>query len=98
MKNVTKLFLGAVSLVGLLGGVSAPASAQDATPAAAPAPDWALTGYIDVQSDYKFRGISQNKRNPSPQGSLGLTGPDGFYVGTWTSTVDWALGGQNNNP
>ncbi|HWM61278.1 MAG TPA: TorF family putative porin [Rhizomicrobium sp.] len=98
MKNSIKLLLGAVSLVGLFGGVSAPALAQDAAAAAPAAPDWALTGYIDVQSDYKFRGISQNKRDPSPQGSLGLTGPDGFYVGVWTSTVDWNLAGQNSNP
>ena len=98
MKNLTRLFLGAVSLVGLLGGVSAPASAQDAAAAAPPAPDWALAGFVDVQSDYKFRGISQNKRDPSPQGSLTLTGPDGFYASVWTSTVDWQLAGQNNNP
>jgi uncharacterized protein (TIGR02001 family) len=96
MKNLTKLFLGAASLVGLLSTTGGVAMAQDA--AAAPAPDWALTGAIDVQSDYKFRGISQNKRNPSPQGTLNLTGPDGFYVGTWASTVDWQAFGMNNNP
>jgi uncharacterized protein (TIGR02001 family) len=93
MKNLTKLFLGAVSLTGMAIS-AAPAFADDA-PAA---PAWALTGAIDVQSDYKFRGISQNKRNPSPQGTLNLTGPDGFYVGTWTSTVDWNLAGLNSNP
>lgn len=90
MKNVTKLFLGAVSLAGAVTA-AAPAFAQDA-------PAWALTGAIAVQSDYKFRGISQNDRDPSPQGTLNLTGPEGFYVGTWASTVDWKLGGLNNNP
>src|SRR4051812_22617177 len=89
MKNLTKLFLGAVSLAGVTS-VAAPAFAQDA-------PTYGLTGYVQVQSDYKFRGISQNDREPSPQGSLSLTGPEGFYVGTWASTVDWKLG-QNNNP
>jgi uncharacterized protein (TIGR02001 family) len=98
MTKFARLFLSAASLASLLGaGTSTAALAQDA--AAAPAaPDWALTAAIDVQSDYKFRGISQNKRDPSPQGTLNLTGPDGFYVGTWASTVDWQLGGQNNNP
>src|ERR1700753_971206 len=99
MKKFANVFLGAASLVGaLVMGSSTVALAQDAAAAAPPAPDWALTGAIDVQSDYKFRGISQNKRNPSPQGTLNLTGPDGFYVGAWASTVDWKLGGQNSNP
>jgi len=93
MKKLTRLFLGAASLVGLLGGVSAPASAQDA---AAAAPDWALAGYIDVQSDYKFRGISQNDREPSPQGSLTLSGPEGFYISTWASTIDFDPGNSGN--
>ena len=90
MKNLTKLFLGAASLAGLVA-VTAPSFAQDAPP-------WAITGAIDIQSDYKFRGISQNKRDPSPQGTLNVTGPEGFYVGTWASTVDWQAFGMNNNP
>jgi len=77
MKNSTKLFLGAVSLVGV-ATAAAPAFAQDAPP-------WALTGYVAVTSDYKFRGISQNDRNFAPQGSLNVTGPEGFYVGAWAS-------------
>jgi uncharacterized protein (TIGR02001 family) len=90
MKNSTKLFLGAMSLAGVCSA-AAPAFADDA-------PSWSLTGAIDVQSDYKFRGISQNDRDPSPQGTLNLSGPEGFYVGTWASTVDWKLGGLNSNP
>ena len=68
MKNSTKLLLGAVSLLGV---GSAPALAQDA-------PQFSLAGSVAVTSDYKFRGISQNDREPSPQGSLTLTGPEGF--------------------
>ena len=93
MKNLTKLFLGAASLVGLLGGASVPVLAQDA---AAPAPDFALTGYVAVTSDYRFRGISQSNRDFAPQGSLNLTGPDGFYVGTWASTIDFDPGNSSN--
>ena len=81
MRHVTKLLLGAATLAGAFTA-SAPAFADDA-------PAWALSGYVDVTSDYKFRGISQNDRSPSPQGSLNLTGPNGFYVGTWASTVDF---------
>ena len=71
MKNSTKLLLGAVSLVGVCSA-AAPAFAQDAPP------PWALTGSVAVTSDYKFRGISQNDRNFAPQGSLTVTGPEGF--------------------
>jgi len=81
MKNLTKLFLGAVSLAGV-GSASVPAVAQDA-------PAFSLAGAVAVTSDYKFRGISQNDREPSPQGSLTLTGPEGFYVSAWASTVDF---------
>jgi uncharacterized protein (TIGR02001 family) len=83
MKNTTKLLLAAASLAGVCATTAAFA---DDAPAA---PTWSLTGAIDVQSDYKFRGISQNDREPSPQGTLNLSGPEGFYIGTWASTVDF---------
>jgi len=95
MKNLTKLALGSLSLLGL-AMAAAPAYAQDA--AAAPAPDWALAGTVDVQSDYRFRGISQSHKNPVPQGALNLTGPDGFYIGSWISQINWQAGGINENP
>jgi uncharacterized protein (TIGR02001 family) len=81
MKNMTKLLLGAASLAGLVA-VAAPSFAQDA-------PAWALAGSVAVTSDYRFRGISQSDRNFAPQGSLNLTGPEGFYVGAWASRVDF---------
>jgi uncharacterized protein (TIGR02001 family) len=96
MKKLMKLALAPLSLVGLLA-VAPAANAQDAA-AAPPAPDWALAGSVAVQSDYRFRGISQSDRNPVPQGSLNLTGPDGFYVGTWVSQINWQLNGKNENP
>jgi uncharacterized protein (TIGR02001 family) len=90
MKNLTIFAFAAASLLS----TATAALAQ----AAAPAPDWSLSGYVDVQSDYRFRGISQSKRDPVPQGSLNLSGPDGFYVGTWLSKINWQLGGTNDNP
>jgi uncharacterized protein (TIGR02001 family) len=97
MKNMTKMALASLSLMGLF--TAAPAAfAQDATPAAAPAPDWTLAGTLAGQSDYRFRGITQSDKNPVPQGSLNLTGPDGFYVGTWVSQINWQLNGINENP
>ena len=94
MKNLTKMVLGSVGLMGLFASTPA-AFAQDA--AAAPAPDWSVAGTIDAQSDYRFRGISQSNRNVVPQGALNVTGPDGFYVGTWVSQINWQVG-VNVNP
>ena len=87
MKARMKRVRGGSRRVGLVGGARGAALGEDA--AAARAPDWSLAGYVDVQSDYKFRGISQNDREPSPQGSLTLSGPDGFYISTWASTIDF---------
>ena len=81
MKNLTKLFLGAVGMAGVVTA-AAPAFAQDA-------PAWALAGSLAVTSDYRFRGISQNDREFTPQGSLTLTAPEGFYASIWMSQVDF---------
>jgi uncharacterized protein (TIGR02001 family) len=97
MRNLTKIVLAAASLLGTAVIANTTASAQDAA-AAAPAPTWALTGAIAGQSDYRFRGISQSNRDPVPQGTLNLTGPDGFYVGTWASKINWQANGINDNP
>ena len=88
MKNSTKLFLGAVSLAGVCSA-AAPAVAQDA-------PSFSLAGSVAVTSDYKFRGISQNDRGFAPQGSVTLTGPEGFYVSAWASQVDFDPTSSNN--
>src|SRR5882757_2260456 len=55
----------------------------------AAAGDWGLAGSLAVTSDYRFRGISQNDGHFAPQGSLNLTGPDGWYAGTWGSQLDF---------
>jgi hypothetical protein len=60
MKNLTKTLLGALAIAGSFAGN---ACAQDA---AAPAPDFTLSGVATVQSDYRFRGISQNSREFTP--------------------------------
>jgi uncharacterized protein (TIGR02001 family) len=90
MTNLTKTLLGAVSLLSL-GGI-ATAYADDA----APAPDFQVTGAVTGQSDYRFRGISQNSREFSPQGTVNLAAPDGFYAGAWTSKINWNV--PANNP
>jgi uncharacterized protein (TIGR02001 family) len=91
MKNSTKSLLGAAALLASFAGT---AYADDAPPA----PDWAVSGTVDLQTDYKFRGISQNSRDPSMQGALNVTGPDGFYVSSWASMINWDLNGVDGNP
>jgi uncharacterized protein (TIGR02001 family) len=86
MKTLTKALLGAVALTSSFAGV---ANAQDESP-------FALSAAVAVQSDYRFRGISQNDREFAPQATINLTGPEGFYAGAWGSKTNWALNGANN--
>jgi uncharacterized protein (TIGR02001 family) len=79
----------------LLAGVAVTTSAAFANDAPA-APSWgSLSAYVAVTSDYRYRGITQDDKEISPQGSLNWVGPDGFYAGTWLSKVNWD---GNNNP
>jgi uncharacterized protein (TIGR02001 family) len=83
-----KLTCAAAALLGL----GATAFADD-TGTAAPAPsgpDWGtVSGYVALATDYRFRGISQNDRNITPEGSVNWTGPMGFYAGTWLAKTNW---------
>lgn len=77
-----------ISLGALLLATTAPALAQEAAPAAAPAPAITLNGTATVISDYKFRGISQTDGNFAVQGGLTISHASGFYVSAWGSSVD----------
>lgn len=44
---------------------------------------------IGVFSDYRYRGISQTRLKPAVQGGVDWSGPGGFYLGAWASTVKW---------
>ena len=62
------------------------ASAQ-ATPAAAPASPHTITGNISLQSDYRFRGLTQTMKRPALQGGFDYSHSSGFYIGNWNSNV-----------
>jgi uncharacterized protein (TIGR02001 family) len=82
MRLSAKLFFGAAALAASFATV---ARADDA-----PASPWgSFSAYIDLQSDYRFRGLSQNDKEPSEQGSLNWSGPEGFYAGTWLAKVNF---------
>ena len=86
MKNLTKALLGAMATASALAGT---ARAEDA-------PTFTMSAAVAVQSDYRFRGISQNDKEPAPQATINISGPEGFYVGTWWSKTNWGLAGTGS--
>jgi len=75
-----------ISLGALLLATTAPALAQEAAPA--PAPAITINGSATLISDYKFRGISQTDGNFAVQGGATISHASGFYVSFWGSSVD----------
>jgi uncharacterized protein (TIGR02001 family) len=71
-----------ISLLALAAAV--PAFADE--PAAAPA--YPLSFNVGVVSEYRYRGISQSRLKPALQGGIDYAA-NGFYVGTWASTIKW---------
>jgi len=55
----------------------------------APEPDYTLSYNIGVVTDYRYRGISQSRKRPALQGGIDYANKNGFYVGTWASTITW---------
>ncbi|MFX8449256.1 TorF family putative porin, partial [Acinetobacter baumannii] len=51
-----------------------------------------------VFSEYRYRGISQSRLKPALQGGIDYAAANGFYVGTWASTIKWIkdAGGNAN--
>ncbi len=85
----TYLTLSAIALAAAATLSSGAVMAADPAPAATP--DFVVTGNFGVTSDYRFRGISQNDRDPSFQGGFDVAHSSGLYLGTWGSNVSkWA--------
>lgn len=56
-----------------------------------------VTSTWTVATDYDFRGISQNAKDPVIQASLDYAHSSGAYAGLWVSTVDFADGEDKAN-
>lgn len=56
---------------------------------AAPQPDYTLSYNIGAVTEYRYRGISQTAREPALQGGIDYANKNGFYIGTWASTIKW---------
>lgn len=80
MLNVKSMALAATLLLA-----ATPALAEDE--AAAPAPDFTVTGAVTGVSEYRFRGVSLSDEDPALQGTINLNHSSGFYVGTWASSL-----------
>ena len=52
-------------------------------------PESALPFNASLVTEYRYRGISQSRLQPAVQGGVDYTNPNGFYVGTWASTIKW---------
>ncbi len=48
-----------------------------------------LSANVALVSDYRFRGISQSNEDIALQGGFDYAFENGFYVGTWGSSVDF---------
>ncbi|RZU01092.1 TorF family putative porin [Rivibacter subsaxonicus] len=77
-----------VALAAALALSSLSALAQTA---AAPTPDWSVTGNAGLYSDYRFRGFTQTGYGPAFQGGFDVAHSSGFYLGNWNSNVEQAL-------
>lgn len=73
------------SLISLLVlSVAVPAFADEPAPAADP-----LSFNVGVFSEYRYRGIAQTRLQPALQGGIDYAAANGFYIGTWASTIKW---------
>jgi uncharacterized protein (TIGR02001 family) len=48
-----------------------------------------ISANVAIQSDYVWRGISQNQEDPSIQGGFDYAHDSGFYAGVWAASVDF---------
>jgi len=48
-----------------------------------------LSFNASLTTDYRYRGISQSRVKPALQGGADYAAANGFYIGTWASTIKW---------
>lgn len=80
-----KLSVAAVALLGIAS--TSVAMAEDD-------PYGTFSGSVAVATDYRWRGLTQNAKEATPELGINWAGPEGFYAGTWYAKTNWG----NNNP
>ena len=89
-------FLCAAAVLAVSGAAQA-AYADDAAPAAAaaaPTPEFTVTGSAAFVSQYRFRGFAQTENRPTAQASITVTDKSGFYVSAWGSGSSFNYGSE----
>lgn len=77
---------------GMIGN----ALAQNAPGTDTATPAWQVTYNVGAQTDYVFRGISQTNEHPSGFAGADVTYCNQWYVGAWTSNVDFSPSGDTH--
>lgn len=77
----------------LLCAPALPALAQDEESSG----PFTFSGGAWVLSDYVWRGVSQTQENPAFQAEFAVAHESGFYVGAWTTTVDFTPSGAEDD-
>jgi uncharacterized protein (TIGR02001 family) len=72
-------------IAAAIGAMASAAQAQTA-PAA---PESTLSYNVGVTTDYRYRGISQTRFQPTLQGGADYADKSGFYIGAWASGIQW---------
>lgn len=72
------------------------ACALAAIPPARAASDWAVSANVGLRSSYISRGIGQTDGKPSRFFGADVSWRDTFYVGTWSSNVDFSATGDSH--
>lgn len=49
--------------------------------------DFAVSGYVEGVTDYRWRGVSASAGDFAIQGSINVSHSSGFYVGAWASSI-----------
>lgn len=78
--------LVAATLLAGCGLAATPAFADEADSPA----EVTITGNVALVTDYRFRGLSQTSGDPAIQGSINFNHKSGFYVGMWSSSIDFS--------
>ncbi len=72
----------ALAVLTLAAGTSAFAQAKAE-------PDYTLDFNIGAVSEYRYRGISQTRFEPTVQGGVDFAHKSGLYIGAWASGIKW---------
>lgn len=84
-----KLILASAIAAAFTGSV---AQAEEATP------EHSVSYNVGVTTDYRYRGISQSRKQPAISLGADYThNPSGFYAGFWSSTIKWTKDTKDTN-